>query len=78
MLIGKNYKIESDDCNVVLSHRRVSGEGVERWKTLTYHNTLKDALKALVELEVGKTKLVDFQTVVDKMDELYKLIKGVK
>jgi len=78
MLIGKKWKVESDRDNIILfkSHRSKK-TGEEKWSKEGYFSTLGNALKALVDREVGETGLVDFRTVVGKQAELYKLIKEI-
>ena len=75
MLIGKDIKVETDELNVTLFKRRVNQKTKkEYWTPLTYHATVRDALNELVRMKVNKTGLTDFRTVVDKMDEVRKLI----
>ena len=75
MLIGKNIKVETDEMNVTLFRRHVAKKtGKERWKALTYHATVRDALNELVRMKVNKTGLKDVQTVVDKLDEVKNVI----
>lgn len=74
MLIGKDYKIESDSLNVTLSKRHVSKKGQEYWTAVGYFSNVKNALKALVNLGVKETSLKDIKTVNQKQDELYSLI----
>ena len=79
MLIGKNYKIESDSQNITLYQRTVSKKsGEENWKAVGYFSRVENALMFLVSLEVAETGLVDFRKVVEKQKELYELIRGLK
>ncbi len=79
MLIGKDYKIESDSLNVSLYERRVSKEKQkEYWVAIKHFSSLGNALKALVDMKVKETKLLDFRTVREKQDELYNLIDNLK
>ena len=65
--INRNYKIESDNLNVILSKREVSKEnGLERWRGISYYSTFENALKALVDMEIKGTGLKDFEIVVEK------------
>ncbi len=76
MLIGKDYKVESDSLNVTLLKRGVSKKTQkEYWSPIGYFSRFGNALKSLVDLRVKETKLKDFQTVCQKQDELYKLIR---
>ncbi len=79
MKIGKNYKIESDEMNITLYRRRVTKSQVDKpateyWQGIGYYSTVSNALKDLIELEVRLTGMKDLQTVVDKVDELHRLI----
>lgn len=79
MLIGKEWKIESSAENVTLSRKSMrkekkTGEIKEKWTADGYFRTVQQALKELVNQEVRDTKLVDLKTVVDKIDELHKMI----
>jgi len=82
MLIGKNYKIESDSLNVILFYgsiqkRRATNEPFERWNPIGYYSTVKNALHGLVNREIKATELKDLQTVVAKIDELHQLIDSL-
>ena len=76
--INRNYKIESDSLNVILSKREVSKKspGGERWRTFGYYSNCGSALKALVDMEIKGTGLKDLRTVVSKIQELEKMIDG--
>ena len=77
--INRNYKIESDSLNVILSRREVSKKspGNDRWRTVGYFSTCEGALKALVDMEMRGTGLQDFETVVNKIRELKELTTGL-
>ena len=79
MLIGNNWKIETDAENVILLRRSVGKTGkragLETWTPAFYLATLQNALKFLVDLEVKETHLTDLRTVIKKQEELYKLIQ---
>ena len=76
MLIGKNYKVESDALNVTLYERKVSNKsGKELWCVIGYYSTPANALHALVNLKVLETELKDLHTVVKKIDEVNKQIE---
>ena len=78
MLVGKNYKIESDPLNVTLYKKSVSKEiGKESWRAEGYFSTIKNALDYLVELEVKLTGMKDFTVVAKRQEELHSLIKGL-
>ncbi len=78
MLIGTNYKVESDPLNVILLRRRGKNKnGTDKWSAEGYFATVKNALTYLVDAEVRGTGLVDLITVTKKQDELYRLIKSL-
>jgi hypothetical protein len=78
MKIGKKYKIESDAMNVTLLERHVSQKTkVEYWATIGYYSTPANALKAPVDLKVNETGLKDLKVVVERIEELKKLINGL-
>jgi hypothetical protein len=80
MLIGDKYKVESDTLNVTLYYKqkpRKSSE-VERWRPFAYFSSPKCALKHLINLEVMETGLTDLKSVVEKIDELYRLVDTLK
>ncbi len=83
MLIGKDWKIESDNLNVKLIKRYIRKATADKprgeyWVAEGYYGTVKDALRGLVEHKVRATLLKDVKTVVAKIDELYKLISGLE
>jgi len=80
MLIGRKYKLESDTLNVTLSCRQKPRKGskVKGWRPIAYFANCQNALKHLVNLEVMDTGLTDLKTVVEKVDELHRLIDGLK
>jgi hypothetical protein len=91
MLLGKNYKIESDDLQVTLFERKVrSGKpsrfgrkvkpeniGKEYWIPLGYYSNIRNALRGFINMELLKTGLKDVEIILDKFEELYKLIESV-
>ena len=83
MNIGKNWRIESDDMNIILLKRAYvrateKHEAHDVWINKGYFSNLHNALKALVDYEVMKTGMRDMETIVKKQDGLYKLIEGVR
>lgn len=74
MLIGNDYKIESDGVNVTLSKKYIIKEGKnagsERWEGLTYHRTLEQALNECVRREINATYLKDVKKVVERIKQL--------
>ena len=82
MLIGKKYKIESDNLNIVLYKRRVTKATAKKpshdyWYVEGYYSKISNALKALVDLGVAETGLKDLKTVVKKQEEIYRLIESL-
>ena len=83
MLIGKDWKIESDKLNVTLSQRHTVEEKGDKpkhdvWVVEGYFSSLKEALRALVNVSVRETELKDLKTITKKQDELYKLIENLE
>ena len=83
MKIGKNWKIESDSMNITLFKRHTvkatpTKPAHNSWSAEGYYSKIQHALKGLVDFEVKETELKDLKTVVEKQDELYKLIKGIR
>ena len=79
MLIGKKYKVESDDFNVTLYEKNKSkNTGLIYWRPVAYFSNIKNALKFLVDKKVMETGLVELKTVIKKQEELYRLIKGLE
>jgi len=75
MEIGKRYKIESDSLNVTVFKKTIPrNTKKENWKAIGYFANVKNALMFLVDLGVNETGLKDLRTVVNKQEELYKLI----
>lgn len=74
MQIGKNFKIESDEMNVVILERHVVGKGKsagqETWKSIAYCGTLEYALEHLINLQVNRTGMKTVEDVAEKMKEL--------
>ena len=77
--INRNYKIESDSLNIILSKREVSKKSPskERWRTVGHYSTCESALKAWVDMEIRGTGLKDFEIVVTKVHELRQSINGL-
>jgi len=81
MLIGKQWKIESDNLNIILSReitrKSRSGEKYKVWEVAGYYSSLPSALKGLVNFEVKGTGFKDFQTIVQNQEELFQLIDNL-
>jgi hypothetical protein len=79
MLIGDNYKIESDNLNVTLYEKKLSKNTRKvYWRPFAYFSTVKNALAYFIELSVNETGLKDLKTVVKKQDELLALVKALE
>lgn len=83
MLIGDKYKIEADKMDITLFEKRMSKAtkekpSAEKWVPVSYHRDVKQALHELVDREVKSTHLWYFETVVEKVEELHKLIENLK
>lgn len=74
MLIGNDYKIESDGVNVTLSKKYIirdgKNAGSERWEGLTYHRTLEQALNECIRREINATYLKDVKDIVKRIKQL--------
>lgn len=81
MMINENYKVESDELNVIVSKKVVSNdrEGNEKitWRNIAFCPTIESALKYLAKKEVLGTGLKDLETVNEKIKELYKYIENM-
>lgn len=79
MLIGKNWKIESDELNVTLYERITKKkDGKEYWKPHSYYSSVSNCLKSLVNIQVNKTGLKDLETVKKEIEGLHQLIESLK
>ena len=83
MLIGTDWKLESDVLNVTLlkRYRTRPKDGTppeDRWKTAGYFSNPKSALKFLVNHHVMETGMKDLETVVAAIEELHTLIDPLK
>lgn len=78
MLVGKNFKIESDSLNVTLSKKiqRKSKEGkvYTDWKAIGYFATPEYALAELVNQKVRDTELKDLKSIVKEINNLHGII----
>jgi hypothetical protein len=78
MLIGNKYKIEAEAPNVILYRKRTTKkDNATRWQAIAYFSTPKNALEYMADLEVNGTGLKDLKTVIEKQEELKKLISGL-
>ncbi len=83
MDIGKFWRVESNDLNVILKRRmrsknRETGEMYDAWPNVAYYGTVEQALHSFVDRGVKETGLTDLKTIVAKLDEIHKDIKELK
>ena len=87
MLIGENFKIESDEMNITLFKKKIitgtgrgrhpskRAVGEEYWIPTNYFSCVKSALDFIVNNEINGTGLKEFKDVVAKVEELKGMIK---
>ena len=80
MIIDK-YAIESDELNVtvyelsIVKDKDSKNFGEKTRKAIGYFSTMKQAYKFIVDRKVKITGLTDLNTVMEKMDEIFKYIE---
>ncbi len=78
MLLGKNWKIESDELNITLYERHEPKKaGREYWRAHSYYSSVASALKGLVNINISRSGLRDLETVNLKIEELHRLIEKI-
>ena len=78
MLIGKNWKLESDTMNITLLKRFTNRKTKkDYWTAQSYFANPNNALDYLVNHEIMGTGFKDFETVCKKIKELETLITGL-
>ena len=77
MQINENVKVEAIDARNICIFKKQSVEGEEKWKRLGYYSTPQGALKGLVNKEIVGTGMKDFETLCNKIDELYEYINSL-
>jgi len=76
MLVGKDWKIESDSMNVTLFRRwKNKKTGEDMWRAEGYFSSIHNALAALIEQGIRDTGLRDLVTVEQKIEELKAMIR---
>jgi hypothetical protein len=75
MIISDFYKIESDFLNVTLFHRK---PGKKSWRPLAYFSDPRNALEYLIKHEVMGTGMADFKKVMEKVNELFRLVNALQ
>ncbi len=71
MLIGKNWKIESDSYDVILSKKHGTS-----WVDIGYFATVENALHELVNQGVRDSALKDLKAIVKAITDLQDMIKA--
>ena len=79
MNIGKDFKIEPDNMNVILYQKKrhinkKTGLPYFGWETIGFFATVPNALHALVNQGIRDTNLKDLKTIVAKINELHNAI----
>ena len=92
MLIGTEWKVESDGLNVILFKKRITvarttgagckfikpeNIGKENWDKIVFYPDIKTALWGLSKHGILDTELTDMKTIDAKLDELKALIMGM-
>ena len=81
MLIGKDWKIESDALNVTLSRKRTrkskDGNSFEEWEVEGYYSSVPNALKGMVNQGIRETGLRDMRVIVTEIEKLNQKIDKV-
>ena len=72
MQINSNWKVESDDMNVILYKHCSKKTGEDDWRAVGYYSTVANALRAFIEMGIKGTGMVDLQTIVNKIEEVHK------
>ena len=84
MKINDKYEIKStDERNVVLIENKINDKknsgnyGKIYDKTVGYYSNTSEALKGLIKKEINGTGLIDYETIVNKINELYEYVDKV-
>lgn len=72
IMINDEYKVDNDDICYTLYERKVTKEGKENWKVISYHKTIQSALKKYRDLNIKK--LTRSSEVIQINDLIGKLI----
>ena len=78
MILNANWKIESDNYDVILKKRHRDKHGEDVWSCEGYYSDLKQALIGFVNLNIKATGLKDIQEVQQEIDKLYEAINAIK
>lgn len=68
MLVGNNWKIESDSLNVILMKKvkrkkKGTDETYDDWKNIGYYSNFENAFKAMVDQRIRDTDLTDIKSI---------------
>lgn len=74
--INEKYRLKSEELNVMVEQKKISKNGNEHWKVISYHPNLEMALKSLIDKEINETELVNIKDVVNKIKELKKYVEN--
>ena len=84
MQINEEYKVESDDLNIILlkkyaKKKKDESDPIEYdYRPIGYYPNLEMALKGMCKKEIFGTGFTDFETIIAKIEELHKVIEGLK
>lgn len=81
MKINNNWKVESDELQYVLYKRVVrtnkeDGSKYDVWVAKSYHNTMDNLYKKLIESEIKGSGVKDIKTILDTINKLRKDLVG--
>jgi hypothetical protein len=87
--VSDKYRLDSDKLNIILQEKQiVTGNGQKKltvsqvgdihWINVAYFSTPKSALEYIILKEIKDSWVTDLKEVVKKIDELTKLINGIK
>lgn len=83
MLIGKNWKIESSNLNIILSKKikrikKGTKETYDTWQIIGYYASVKNALHELVNQSLRDTELTTLTRISAEIDKLHQMIEALQ
>lgn len=79
MQLNKDWRIESDELNVILKKRYANRKTQkEYWVGKFFYATVESALDGFVDMQIRATGLKDLETVVAMVKELKQMIKKLE
>ena len=84
MQINEEYKVESDDLNIILLKKYAKKKKNESdateydYRPIGYYPNLEMALKGMCKKEIYGTGLIDLKEIIAKIEELHKVIEELK